>query len=109
MPQYAPYNPARPPVQPKPLVVPHGHGHMTPASRHLINLAMGALGGKRRSGKKMSTRVRTKTRRKRKVHAKAGSHRRVKRTRTKRTSKRFVAGSVAAKRHMAKLRAMRKH
>lgn len=100
--QYAPPNPARAKL-PKPVVLPHGTTHKTPAGQQLIRLATGLLG--RKTGKKkMSTRVRGKTRRTRKVSKTSGGTRRRKRSATAA----LVKGSAAAKKRMAKLRGMRK-
>ena len=42
MPQFAPPNPARM-KRPKPVVLPHGTAHKTPASSQLIRLGIGAV------------------------------------------------------------------
>lgn len=95
---YNPANPARA-KQPKPFVHNHGVGHQTPAHRTLLGLALGGvksvLGGKkkRRKSAKISTGTRKK-RRSSRAHSAKGAH--------------LVAGSSAAKSHMAKLRKMRK-
>jgi len=112
MPQFAPPNPARM-KRPKPVVLPHGTAHKTPASSQLIRLGIGAvrsvLGGGTGRKKKMSSGVRRKTRRS--GSSQTGRSRSARRSTSSRRSKssaRLVKGSAAAKRHMAKIRKMRK-
>jgi hypothetical protein len=85
---------------PKPAVLPHGVSHQTPAVRHAHQLALG--------GKPSGTRKRRKSplvgrkKKAKKIHA-APKHKRKSRT----SAAAFVKGSPAARKHMAKLRAMR--
>lgn len=110
--QFAPPNPARA-KRPKPVVLPHGTAHKTPASSQLIRLGIGAvrsvLGGRK---KKMSSRVRSSTRRSRSVsrssrRSNTRTNRSRRNTRSSRPS-RLVKGSAAAKRYMAKIRKLKK-
>jgi hypothetical protein len=108
MAQFAPPNPARA-KRPKPVVLPHGTAHKTPASSQLIRLGLGAvksvLGGASRK-KKMSSGVRSTTRRRR-SSSKGTSTGGSRRSRSK-SSARLVKGSAAAKKYMAKIRKMKK-
>lgn len=103
-------NPARPKHM-KPAVVQHGVAHGTPAFRQIHALAMGgsaAAGGRRRKKKASPSRA--------PAHSKSASARRSRgRKSSSRVSRRsvprgkahMVKGSSAARRHMARLRAMR--
>ena len=119
MAQYDPYNPARAPSQAKPIVLPHGTTHGTPAMTHVKNLALGLLGSALRGGKKKALSAGLRRRRKatrkasakplsrrtRRASGKSGSN--AKRSRRSGSS-RLVKGSAAAKKRMAALRKMRK-
>lgn len=95
----------------KPIIPPGGFaglGQQTPATQQLFGRAVAK---KKRRGKKRPARKRAakKTARKRPVRARgARSNTRRKVARKKKPLKRMVKGSAAAKRHMAKLRRMRK-
>ena len=102
----------------KPVVLPHGTAHMSPASRMIHTLAVGAgralFGGARRARKKkVSRRLRTKApgRRLRRGLSSLGKRargpKRSQHRRGRRHAARLVKGSRAAKLHMAKIRRMR--
>jgi hypothetical protein len=102
---YSPPNLARAKI-PKPVVLFHGTTHKTPASQSLVNLALGGTTRK----KKMSSRVSSKTRHKRKASSSStGKRKRLHASPVKRAKKgKLAKGSAAAKKRMAKLRSMRK-
>ena len=104
--------------QTKPVVLPHGTAHMSPASRMIHTLALGGLRtlGRGMRKKKVPRRLRTKASTGR--HRKLSSKRRVRSARrkrvvrshahTRRAGHRLVKGSRAAKLHMAAIRKLRK-
>jgi hypothetical protein len=103
----------------KPVVLPHGVAHMTPAARAIHSLALGGLAGTRRRKKKgtaVGAARRTKARRfaglasRSRRRKAAAAPQRARRTSRRKGTRRahLVKGSAAARRHMAKLRRMRK-
>jgi hypothetical protein len=106
---FDPANPARAKMR-KPVILPHGTAHKTPAAQTLVRLATGLVRATTRRKKKVSSGVS----RSRKA---AGSRSRVssKRARSRKRSggssrsAHLVKGSAAAKRRMSALRKMRKH
>lgn len=93
------HNPSFPRVMPKPIVLPHGTAHKTPAGQNLVHLATSTQGKRKAHRKKKG--VSAAPRKRRKVKA-AGA------TKTRKSKAHLVKGSAAAKRKMASLRAMRK-
>lgn len=92
----------------KPVVLPTGVSHMTAASRHIHNLALGisssrSTGTRRRKKKAAGV---TKKRRRVAKSASAVSHHKKKAATGSKSH--LVKGSAAAKKHMASLRKMRK-
>jgi len=90
-------------IRVKPPVLPHGNNQQSPATQHLIGTALGSIPGTRTAQKKsgrVSKRGRART-------ASAAGRRRRKASRSSKRAH-MVKGSAAAKRHMAKLRKMRK-
>lgn len=101
---YSPPNPARAKRQ-KPFVHNQGVGHQTAAHRQILSSALGGGGG--------GTRTRSKTHRVKAHTTKSGvrvrGHRAKQRTtKSGGVAQHFKKGSLAAKRHMSKLRGMRK-
>jgi hypothetical protein len=92
------------PTQHNPLRGPSDHpvaqsgvAHMTPASRHIHTLAFGRKGtATRRRGKKKAL-----------VAQRSRPHRKARATAARSASAKFVKGSPAARRHMARLRKLR--
>ncbi|HEX8838286.1 MAG TPA: hypothetical protein VF748_15190, partial [Candidatus Acidoferrum sp.] len=78
----------------KPTLLPQAIGHHTAAVRTLFGLATSGL--RKRSGKKMSTRVSGKKRRSGTVHRASGATRK----RRKHSAAHLVKGSAAARKHM---------
>jgi hypothetical protein len=88
---------------PKPITIPHGSSHKTPAGQNLIRLATGGTKGTHRKKKKAAG-------------VSAPAHKKRKKTAAATTSKKrrktgkghLVKGSAAAKKYMASIRAKRK-
>lgn len=101
---YSPPNPARQKTH-KPYVHQAGVGHHTPATRTMLANAVGGAATTSRSRK--SHRVKAHTT---KSGVRVRGHRAKQRTvkSTGKLAQHFKKGSLAAKRHMSKLRAMRK-
>jgi hypothetical protein len=98
MAQFSPPNPARN-KRAKPVILPHGTAHKTPASQTLVRLATGLVRGVTRRKKKVSPGV-SRTRKAKRTSASSG--------RRRSAARRLVKGSAAAKRRMSQLRKMRK-
>lgn len=99
---YNPVNPMRH-KRAKPVILPHGVNNMSPASQHAHRLALG--GGTARARTTHRIKAHT-TKRGIKVRGHRAKQRKVKSTGA--VAQHFKKGTLAAKRHMSKLRKMRK-
>lgn len=98
------HNPSFPRVMPKPIVLPHGTAHKTPAGQNLIRLATSSGGKKkahtRRPKAGLVSAAGKKTRKRKKKAGAVAAHRKAK--------GHLVKGSAAAKKYMASIRKKRK-
>lgn len=101
---YNPPNPARH-KSPKPFVHQQGVGHTTAAHRTLLNNAVG--GGPGRAPKRRATSHRVKAHTTKSGVQVRGHRAKQRKTKSGGIAQHFKKGSLAAKRHMSKLRAMR--
>jgi hypothetical protein len=80
----------------KPVVLPHGTAHNTPAFKHLTNLVLGTATKSRSTGKRRTRKASASSSGSRKRHRRSSG-----------SKAHLVKGSAAAKKHMASIRKLR--